>query len=160
MDVGEFQRVYQTFEQFHSFYAMAFGHKQWRERRRNYLQALLVQSEERRNAENLSESVEVSAPALQRFLTEARWDDDAVIGCLQEYLGSQRRHLGERWTVATSPSRAGSPWEWRGSTAGRTAQGSQLPGGDVPGLCQPVGTGVGGQTAESASELDLGQRAM
>ena len=96
MDVGEFQRVYQTFEQFHSFYAMAFGHKQWREHSRNYLQALFVQSEERRNAENLPESVEVSAPALQRFLTEARWDDDAVIGCLQEYLGPQRRHPGGR----------------------------------------------------------------
>ena len=120
--MGEFQRLYQTLEQFHSFYAMAFGHKQWREHSRNYLQDLLVQSEEQHNAENLSESVEVSASALQRFLTEARWDDDAVIGCLQEYLGSQRRHPGGRWTVATSPSRAGSPWEWRGSTAADCAR--------------------------------------
>ena len=37
--------------------------------RGNYLQALLVQDQERRNAENLSESVGISARAMQRFLT-------------------------------------------------------------------------------------------
>ena len=62
------------------------GRKQWREHSRNYLQGLLVQAGERRNAENLSESVGISARAMQRFLTEARWDDDAVTGRLQEYL--------------------------------------------------------------------------
>ena len=36
---------------------------------------------------NLSESVGVSARAMQRFLTEARWDDDRVVENLQEYLG-------------------------------------------------------------------------
>ena len=41
-----------------------------RERSRNYLQALLVQAGERRNAENLSEiGSGVPARALQRFLT-------------------------------------------------------------------------------------------
>ena len=73
MDATEFQRVYAAFEEFHSFFAPAFGRKQRRERGRNYLQALLVQSQERRNAENLSESVGVSARALQRFLTDSRW---------------------------------------------------------------------------------------
>ena len=56
--------------------AASFGRKQWREHSRNYLQALLVQAQERRNAENLSESVGISARAMQRFLTEARWSDD------------------------------------------------------------------------------------
>ena len=88
MDAAVFERVYQAFEQFHSFFAVAFGRKQWREHSRHYLQALLVQSGERRNAENLSEPVGVSARSLQRFLTDARWDDDRVTGCLQEYLGS------------------------------------------------------------------------
>ena len=46
-----------------------------------------MQSQERRNAENLSEAVAATPRALQRFLAEARWDDDAVIGRLQEYLG-------------------------------------------------------------------------
>ena len=40
---------------------------------------------------------------------------------------------------------------------GRLGKVAQLPGGDVPGLCQPVGTGIGGQGAVSARELDLGQ---
>ena len=79
----------ESFREFHAFFAPTFGRKQWREHSRHYLQALLVQSQERRNAENLSETVPASARAMQRFLTEARWDDDAVIGRLQEYLGPQ-----------------------------------------------------------------------
>ena len=86
MDVAAFERVYECFREFHGFFAAAFGRKQWRERSRHYLQALLDQSQERRNAENLSEMVPASVWAMQRFLTESRWDDDAVIGRLQEYL--------------------------------------------------------------------------
>ena len=36
--------------------------------------------------------------------------------------------------------------------------GGQLPGGDVPGLREPVGPGLGGLASISAGELDLGQR--
>ena len=99
MDAGEFQRVYEAFEEFHSFFAPAFSRKQWREHSRNYLQALLVQSQERRNAGNLSESVGVSARAMQRFLTEARWDDDRVISCLQEYLAPRLGHPEGVWVL-------------------------------------------------------------
>ena len=42
MDAANFERVYDGFQQFHAFFAPAFGRKQWRERRRHYLQALLV----------------------------------------------------------------------------------------------------------------------
>ena len=97
MDAANFERVYDGFQQFHAFFAQAFGRKQWRERSRNYLQALPVQAGERRNAENLSESVGVSARALQRFLTEARWDDDAVMGRLQEYLAPRLAHPEAVW---------------------------------------------------------------
>src|SRR5207245_2954403 len=38
-------------------------------------------------AENLAEALPVSARALQRFLTDARWDDEAVIAPLQADLG-------------------------------------------------------------------------
>ena len=72
MEVDAFERVYEAFGDFHAFFAPAFGRKQWREHSGHYLQALLVQSQERRNAENLAEMVPVSARALQRFLTEAR----------------------------------------------------------------------------------------
>ena len=99
MDAAEFQRVYQSFAEFHSFFSSSFGRKQWREHSRHYLQALLVQSQERRNAENLSESVGPSARALQRFLTESPWDDDAVMGRLQEYLGPRLEHPEAVWVL-------------------------------------------------------------
>ena len=107
MDAAALDRVYEAFQDFHDYCAPVFGRKQWRERSGQYLQALLVQSQERRNAENLSETVTASPRVLQRFLTEARWDDDAVIGRLQDIwvLGwSIRRRCG-CWTAATFPSR-------------------------------------------------------
>ena len=99
MDTASFERVYDSFQKFHAFFAPSFGRKQWREHSRNYLQALLVQAQERRNAENLSESVGLSARALQRFLTEARWSDDTVIGRLQEYLAPRLEHSEAVWVL-------------------------------------------------------------
>ena len=58
-----------------------------------------MQAQEPRNAENLSESVGISARAMQRFLTEARWDDDAVIGRLQEYLAPKLEHPEAVWVL-------------------------------------------------------------
>ena len=55
MDGASFERVYDSFQDFHTFFAASFGRKQWQEHSRNYLQALLVQAQERRNAENVSE---------------------------------------------------------------------------------------------------------
>ena len=57
MDAAAFERVYEVFGEFHSFFAPLFGRSESRDHSRNYLRALLVQSQERRNAENLSESV-------------------------------------------------------------------------------------------------------
>ena len=99
MDAASFERVYDSFQKFHAFFAPSFGRKQWREHSRNYLQALLVQAQERRNAENLSESVGISARAMQRFLTEARWSDDTVIGRLQEYLAPRLGHPEAVWVL-------------------------------------------------------------
>ena len=99
MDAAEFRRVYEFFGEFHSFFAPAFGRMQRREHSRHYLQALLVQSQERRNAGNLSESVGVSARVLQRFLTDSRWDDDAVTGRLQEYPALRLGHPEAVWVL-------------------------------------------------------------
>ena len=99
MDVAVFERVHQGFEQFHAFFAPAFGRKQWREHSRRYLQGPLVQSQERRHAEDLSELVGVSARAIQRFLTDARWDDDVVTGRLQEYLVPKLAHPQAVWVL-------------------------------------------------------------
>ena len=89
MDAADLERVYEAFQEFHAYFAPAFGRRESREHSRHYLQGLLVQSQERRNAENLAETVPASARALQRFLTAAPWDDEGVIGRLQEYLGSR-----------------------------------------------------------------------
>ena len=109
MDVADLERVYEAFQDFHDYFAPAFGRQQWREHSRHYLQGLLVQSQERRNAENLSEMVPVSPRAMQRFLAEARWDDDSVIGRLQEYLGS-RLDASAGGVGAGRANR----WEWLG----------------------------------------------
>ena len=97
MDGTSFERVYDDFQDFQAFFAASFGRKQWREHSRNYLQELLLHDGERRNAENLSESVGISARSMQRFLTEARWSDDTVIGRLQEYLAPRLGHADAVW---------------------------------------------------------------
>ena len=58
-----------------------------------------MQSGERRNAENLSETVPASARGMQRFLTDSPWDDEAIIGRLQEYLGSRLGHPEAVWVL-------------------------------------------------------------
>ena len=99
MDAAAFEQVYQDFQEFHAYFAGLFGRRETRERSGHYLQALLVQSGERRNAENLSETVPESARGMQRFLTDSPWDDDAVIGRLQEYLGPKLDHPGAVWVL-------------------------------------------------------------
>ena len=159
MDAANFERVYDGFQQFHAFFAQAFGRKQWRERSRNYLQALLVQAGERRNAENLSESVGVSAQALQRFLTEARWDDDAVIARLQEYLVPKLEHPLAVWVFDGSDF----PKQGRKSSGvarqycGRLGKVANCQAGMFLACVSPLGRGPGGQAAVSAVELDLGR---
>ena len=99
MELAEFERVYDSFCAFHAEFAPDFGRKQWRENSDDYLQGLLVQAEERRNAENMAEALPVSARALQRFLTDARWDDGAVTAHLQQYLGPRLTHPRAVWAV-------------------------------------------------------------
>ena len=99
MDAAAFEQVYGAFQDFHAYFAPLFGRRETRDHSRHYLQALLVQSGERRNAENLSETVPGSARAMQRFLTESPWDDDAVIGRVQEYLESRLGHPEAVWVL-------------------------------------------------------------
>ena len=175
VDAAAFEQVYQDFQEFHAYFAGLFGRWETRERSGHYLQALLVQSEERRNAENLSETVPGSARGMQRFLTDSPWDDDAVIGRLQEYLGPKLEHPGAVWVLDGSdfpkqgrksagvarqyPRSAGQGVQLPGGSncqGGPTARGVQLPGRNVPGRREPVGTGPGGQASLSPGELDLG----
>ena len=99
MDAAAFEQVYGAFQDFHAYFAPLFGRREARDHSRHYLQALLVQSGDRRNAENLSETVPASARVMQRFLTESPWDDDTVIGRLQEYLGPRLEHPDAVWVL-------------------------------------------------------------
>ena len=99
MDAADFERVDEGFGDFHAYFAPLFGRKETRDHSRHYLRALLVQSGERRNAENLSETVPGSARGMQRFLTDSPWDDEAIIGRLQEYLGTRLEHPEGVWVL-------------------------------------------------------------
>ena len=88
-----------AFQEFHAYFGPLFGRGESRDHSWHYLQALLVQSGERRNAENLSETVPASARAMQRFLAESRWDDDLVTVRLQEYLGPKLGHPEAVWAL-------------------------------------------------------------
>ena len=99
MDASAFEQVYGAFQDFHAYFGPLFGRREARDHSRHYLQALLVQSGERRNAENLSETVPASARGMQRFLTDSPWDDEAIIGRLQEYLGTRLEHPEGVWVL-------------------------------------------------------------
>jgi len=98
----DFSELYKSFRKFHGNFRRSFGRKQYRKRSWEYLKALLTQSSERRNAENLSEVVKCSARVLQRFLTEASWDDELIISRLQEYLGPMLNDDLAVWSVDDS----------------------------------------------------------
>ena len=74
VDAAAFEQVYGAFQGFHAYFAPLFGRRETRDHSRHYLQALLVQSGERHNAEDLSETVPASARVMQRFLAESPWD--------------------------------------------------------------------------------------
>jgi SRSO17 transposase len=102
MELQEFERVEASFRAFHAQFAPLFGRQECRERSRDYLQGLLVQAEERRNAENMAEALPVSARVLQRFLTESPWDKEPIIAHLQAYLGPRLSHPWAVWAVDSS----------------------------------------------------------
>lgn len=99
VDLG---RVRESFARFRAALAPSFGYAVWQEHARDYMRALLVQCGERRNAENLGEAVDVPARVMQWFLTQAGWDDDAVIERLQDYLAPRLNDEQADWIVDES----------------------------------------------------------
>ena len=158
MDAAALERVYQAFQEFHAYFAPAFGRKESREHSRHYLPGLLVHSQERRNAENLAETVPVSPRALQRFLTESPWEDDGVIGRLQEHLGSRLEDPQAVWVLD------GSEFPKQGvKSAGVARQYCEALGkiascqaGVFLAQCGAQRSGVGGPAAVSAPGMDIG----
>ena len=90
MDPALFDDVRWQLAAFHRRFAPLFGRPEARRRGEQYLRGLVVQQTDRRNAENLAEAIPGATPrALQRFLTEAPWDAEAVIAELQAYLAER-----------------------------------------------------------------------
>jgi SRSO17 transposase len=120
VDAVELDHVSESFERFHAQFASAFGLMVWHEHCADYLRALLVQSSERRNAENLGEAVGVPARVMQWFLTQAAWNDTVVIARLQVYLGPRLNDREADWIVDESgiPKQGKKSAGLRASTAG------------------------------------------
>ena len=93
MNAAALKRVDGAFRDFHAYFSPLLGRRESQEHGSHYVRAPLAQSQDRRNSENLSESVGVSTRSMQRFLTEAPWDDDAVMG----RLAPSRRHVPVGW---------------------------------------------------------------
>ena len=72
MDAAVFEQVYGAFQDCHAYLGPLFGRRESLDHSRHYLQALLVQSGERRNTDNLSETVPASARVMQQFLSVSR----------------------------------------------------------------------------------------
>ena len=159
MDASAFEQVYGAFQDFHAYFGPLFGRREARDHSRHYLQALLVQSGERRNAENLSEMVPASARVMQRFLTESPWDDDAVIGRLQEHLSPRLGHPEAVWVLDGSDF----PKQGRKSAGvarqycGRLGKVANCQAGMFLAYVSPLGRALVDKRL-SARELDLGQR--
>src|SRR5438045_8348846 len=90
MDQAEFDRVAASLAAFHAQFAPLFGRKEAQRRSEQYVRGLLVQQTDRRNAENVAETIAGATPrALQRLLTAAPWPTEPVIDRLQAYVGAR-----------------------------------------------------------------------
>jgi SRSO17 transposase len=88
MNQVEFDQVTAAFTAFHREFAPLFGRPEAERRSEQYLRGLLVQQTDRRNAENIAETIEGATPrAMQRLLTESPWSVERVIDRLQAYIG-------------------------------------------------------------------------
>ncbi len=105
MNEREFRQVAGEFRRFHQRFAPLFGRKEARRHSEQYVRGVLVQQAERRNAENLAEAVvgpaSRDARALQQFLTDSPWAQEAVVAELQRFLAEQLLPQGPEEGVAT-----------------------------------------------------------
>ena len=100
--LADFDSIAENFTQFHTAFADCFGRKDLRRHCDHYTRALIVQSQDRCNAENLSDVVPASPRVLQRFITESRWSDRDVIGRLQSVMAPRLQHPDAVWVVDES----------------------------------------------------------
>lgn len=103
MDLAAFDRVATTFAAFHAQFAPLFGRDETQVHSEQYLRGLFVQHADRRNAENLAEAIAGTSPrALQRFVTNAPWEDARVLTRLQRVVGAQLSAPDGVWVLDDS----------------------------------------------------------
>ena len=85
MDAKELRRLKPELDVFLERYAPLFGREESQAHASQYLQGLLVKGE-RRNVENIAESVEGGVVrSLQKFLGQSCWQDEAVLAEMQRH---------------------------------------------------------------------------
>ena len=100
-----------------------------------------------------------SARGMQRFLTDSPWDDEVIIGRLQEYLGTRLEHPEGVWVLDGSDF----PKQGRKSVGvarqycGRLGKVANCQAGMFLAYVSPLGRALVDKGI-SARELDLGQR--
>ena len=123
MDAASFERVYDSLQEFHAFFAASSAASSGGITAGITFRRCWCRTRSGATP-RISRNRWASRPwAMQRFLTEARWSDETVIGRLQEYLAPRLGHPEAVWGFDGSdfpkhPSLwAGNRREWPGSTA-------------------------------------------
>jgi len=98
----ELDQIEGSFRSFHQEFADLFGRSEAREKSFLYVRGLLIQDQERRSAENLSDVVPASARSLQRLLTDSHWPHVELIGRLQRYMAPRLNDPKGVWVVDDS----------------------------------------------------------
>lgn len=96
---SDLNTIGESFRAFHAQFADLFGRTEAREKSLLFAQGLLIQSEERRSAENIAEVVPKSARSLQRFLTDSHWPDRELIRRLQEVMAPRLNDPQGVWVL-------------------------------------------------------------
>jgi hypothetical protein len=128
MEAEELDRMYEVFRDFHAFFAPVFGRRQWGEHSGYYLQ-----SEERRDAENLAEMVPVSPGPCSAFSPRRPGTMLRLSPVCRSILVPGRR----------TPWRSGLRWQRFSQTGGQVRGGSPAilwgagEGGKLPGGVSP-----------------------
>src|ERR1700736_1072762 len=85
MDAKELRRLKPELDLFLERYAPLLGREETQTHAGQYVQGLLIKGE-RRNAENIAESVAGGVVrSLQKFLGQARWQDEVVLEEMQRH---------------------------------------------------------------------------
>jgi SRSO17 transposase len=102
MTHDDLDRIADSFVAFHGAFSHCFSRSETRQNAEEYVRGLIVQSQDRCNAENLADVVPASARSLQRFLSESPWSHSDVVRCLQSLMATRLQDPDAVWVVDES----------------------------------------------------------